>query len=108
MKVSLNGTVLAESNHTVVIENNHYFPPSSVKTDLFTDSKTSSVCPWKGTAAYYNANVDGKEVKDIAWYYPNPSEKAKSIVNYVAFYKVSTTSNSISPSALSVFRTRSI
>ncbi|KAK0503956.1 DUF427-domain-containing protein [Armillaria luteobubalina] len=95
MKVSLNGTVLAESNDTVVVENNHYFPPSSVKTDLFADSKTrlvsrdtSSVCPWKGTAAYYNANVDGKEVKDIAWYYPNPSDKAKNITNYVAFYKV--------------------
>ncbi|KAK0487393.1 DUF427-domain-containing protein [Armillaria novae-zelandiae] len=87
MKVTLNGTVLAESNDTVVVENNHYFPPSSVKMDLFADSKTSSVCPWKGTAAYYNANVDGKEVKDIAWYYPNPSEKAKSITNYVAFYK---------------------
>ncbi|PBK97753.1 DUF427-domain-containing protein [Armillaria gallica] len=87
MKVSLNGTVLAESNDTVVIENNHYFPPSAVKTDLFTDSKTSTVCPWKGTASYYNANVDGKEVKDIAWYYPSPSEKAKSIAGYVAFYK---------------------
>ncbi|KAK0244278.1 hypothetical protein EDD85DRAFT_192379 [Armillaria nabsnona] len=60
MKVSLNGTVLAESNDTVVIENSHYFPPSSVQTDLFTDSKTSTVCPWKGTASYYNANVDGK------------------------------------------------
>ncbi|SJL07450.1 uncharacterized protein ARMOST_10800 [Armillaria ostoyae] len=101
MKVSLNGTVLAESNDTVVIENNHYFPPSSVKTDLFTDSKTR-------TAAYYNANVDGKEIKDIAWYYPNPSEKAKSIANYVAFYKVGTTSNGTSASALSVFRTKSI
>ncbi|KAG7442992.1 DUF427-domain-containing protein [Guyanagaster necrorhizus] len=87
MKVTLNETILAESNDTVVVENNHYFPPSSVKMDLFTDSQTSTVCPWKGTASYYNASVDGKEVSDIAWYYPHPSEKAKSIAGYVAFYK---------------------
>ncbi|KAJ7505500.1 DUF427-domain-containing protein [Mycena galericulata] len=87
MKVTLNGTTLAESDSTVVVENNHYFPPASVKSELFTESNTSTVCPWKGTASYYNATVDGKEVKDIAWYYPEASEKAKNIQGYVAFYK---------------------
>ncbi|KAF9049539.1 DUF427-domain-containing protein [Hymenopellis radicata] len=87
MKVTLDGTVLAESNDTIVIENNHYFPPSSVKQELFSDSNTSSKCPWKGTAAYYNAQVDGKTINDIAWYYPQPLEKAQSIAGYVAFYK---------------------
>ncbi|KAF8073415.1 DUF427-domain-containing protein [Lyophyllum atratum] len=86
-KVTLNGTVLAESNETVVVENNHYFPPSSVKTSLFTDSETHTVCGWKGTASYYSANVDGNIVNDVAWYYPEVSEKAKSIKGYIAFYK---------------------
>ncbi|KAF7365399.1 DUF427-domain-containing protein [Mycena venus] len=89
MKVVLNGTTLAESDSTVVVENNHYFPPNSVKTDLFSDSKTSTVCPWKGTASYYNATVGGKTVNDIAWYYPSASDKAKNIEGYIAFYKVS-------------------
>ncbi|KAJ7695973.1 DUF427-domain-containing protein [Mycena rosella] len=87
MKVTLNGTTLAESNETVVVENNHYFPPASVKTELFSDSNTSTVCPWKGTAAYYSATVDGKTVKDVAWYYPETFEKANNIKGYVAFYK---------------------
>ncbi|KAJ7264023.1 DUF427-domain-containing protein [Mycena haematopus] len=87
MKVTLNGATLAESDATVVVENNHYFPPDSVKTELFSDSNTSSVCPWKGTASLYNASVDGNTVKDIAWYYPSASAKAKNIEGYVAFYK---------------------
>ncbi|RDB15280.1 hypothetical protein Hypma_004797 [Hypsizygus marmoreus] len=86
-KVSLNGTVLAESNDTVMVENNHYFPPSSVNTSLFSDSNTSTVCPWKGTASYYNATIDGTTVNDVAWYYPKASDKAKSIEGYIAFYK---------------------
>jgi len=85
--VTLNGSVLANSDNTVVVEGNHYFPPDSVKKDLFTDSATSTVCPWKGTAAYYNANVNNILVKDVAWYYPEPKEKASNIKNYVAFYK---------------------
>jgi len=87
VKVVYNGTVLAESNDTIVVEGNHYFPPSSVKKDLFTKSSTSTVCPWKGTASYYNLEVDGKEIKDIAWYYPEASAKAAHIKGYVAFYK---------------------
>nr|GAT50570.1 predicted protein [Mycena chlorophos] len=89
MKVLLNGTstVLADSNDTVVVEGNHYFPPSAVNKEFFTDSNSSTVCPWKGTASYYNASVDSNVVKDVAWYYPEPSEKAKNIKDYVAFYK---------------------
>ncbi|KAF9266651.1 DUF427-domain-containing protein [Marasmius fiardii PR-910] len=87
MKATVDGTVLAESNDTIVVEGNHYFPPSSIKKEFFTDSSTSTVCPWKGTASYYNGNVKGKTVKDIAWYYPNALDKAKNIENYVAFYK---------------------
>jgi len=88
VKVTLNGTVLAESTDTVIVENNHYFPPDSVDKSFLTDSDTSTVCPWKGVASYYNATV-GKDptVKDIAWYYPNTYEKAKNIKGYVAFYK---------------------
>ncbi|KAJ7069959.1 DUF427-domain-containing protein [Mycena amicta] len=87
MKVVLNGKVLAESDNTIVVEGNNYFPPAAVNTEYFTDSSTSTVCPWKGTASYYNANVDSNVVKDVAWYYPEASEKAKNIEGYVAFYK---------------------
>ncbi|KAI0320165.1 hypothetical protein OF83DRAFT_1106481 [Amylostereum chailletii] len=88
MQVIANGLVIADSNNTVVVEGNHYFPPSDVKTELFSKSATSSVCPWKGTAAYYDASVDGKDISDIAWYYPSPSSKASHIKDHVAFYKV--------------------
>ncbi|KAJ6557280.1 DUF427-domain-containing protein [Mycena vulgaris] len=87
MKATLNGVTLADSDATVVVENNHYFPPASVKSELFSDSNTSTICPWKGKASYYNATVDGKTVEDVAWYYPDTSEKAKNIKGYVAFYK---------------------
>lgn len=87
MKVTFNGTVLAESSDTVLFENNHYFPPESVKLELFTNSTTSTVCPWKGTAAYYNLDIDEKIVTDIAWYYPNPTDKAANLRGYIAFYK---------------------
>ncbi|KAH8825166.1 DUF427-domain-containing protein [Flagelloscypha sp. PMI_526] len=88
VKVTVGGTVVADSDNTVVVEGNHYFPPESVKKEYFSDSATSTVCPWKGLAAYYNGNVNGTEISDIAWYYPEPKEKAKNIENYVAFYKV--------------------
>ncbi|PFH47625.1 hypothetical protein AMATHDRAFT_67421 [Amanita thiersii Skay4041] len=86
-RVMLNGTVLAQSDKTVVVEGNHYFPPSSVDKSLLSESKTHTVCPWKGTASYYNATVGKNEVNDIAWFYPHPSDKAKNIQDYVAFYK---------------------
>ncbi|KAL0960099.1 hypothetical protein HGRIS_011743 [Hohenbuehelia grisea] len=87
VKVSLNGLTLAESDKTVVVEGNHYFPPDSVEKSLFSNSSTSTVCGWKGTAAYYDANVNNILVKDVAWFYPEPKEKASNIKNYVAFYK---------------------
>ncbi|KAJ3574476.1 hypothetical protein NP233_g1746 [Leucocoprinus birnbaumii] len=88
VKVTLKEEVLAESDKTIVVEGNHYFPPDSVKTELFTDSSTHTTCPWKGEASYYNTSVGGKEVKDVAWYYPTTiTEKAKPIEGYIAFYK---------------------
>jgi uncharacterized protein (DUF427 family) len=82
---TLNGTVLAETDDYEVVEGNIYFPPSSIKKDYFTSTSTSTYCPWKGDASYYSANVDGKEVKDAAWYYAEPLEKATKIKDYVAF-----------------------
>ncbi|KDQ11117.1 hypothetical protein BOTBODRAFT_177589 [Botryobasidium botryosum FD-172 SS1] len=95
VKVTLNGhpeVVLAESDKTIVIEGNHYFPPDSVHKSLFKESSTSTRCPWKGQASYYNAALsDGTTVPDVAWYYPNALEAAKNIKDYVAFYKTKTT-----------------
>lgn len=87
MKAIWNNQVIAESNDTVVVENNHYFPKDSIKQEFFNDSDTNTVCHWKGTASYYSLNVDGKENKDAAWYYPETSELAKHIKGYVAFWK---------------------
>ncbi|KAK9898126.1 DUF427-domain-containing protein [Cystobasidium minutum MCA 4210] len=88
VKAELEGVVLAESDKTIVVEGNHYFPPGDVKKDLFTDSATHTTCGWKGVASYYNAKLpNGKVVNDAAWYYPDCKEKAKNIENYVAFYK---------------------
>ncbi|KAH7926470.1 DUF427-domain-containing protein [Leucogyrophana mollusca] len=87
VQVTYKGTVLAESDSPVVVEGNYYFPPESVAKSVFKDSNTSSVCPWKGTAAYYSAEINGANIKDIAWYYPQPKEKASHIKNHVAFYK---------------------
>ena len=87
MKAIWNGEVLAESTETVVVENNHYFPPDSINKEYFKESKTHSTCPWKGTASYYTIEVDGKENEDAAWYYPEVSALAKSIKGYIAFWK---------------------
>jgi uncharacterized protein (DUF427 family) len=86
-KATWNGTVIAESDKTEVVEGNHYFPADSIKKALFSDSATHSVCPWKGTASYYTITVDGKQNKDAAWYYPAPKDAAKQIKDYVAFWK---------------------
>jgi uncharacterized protein (DUF427 family) len=86
-KATWNGTVIAESDKTEVVEGNHYFPADSIKKELFKDSPTHSVCPWKGTASYYTIAVDGKENKDAAWYYPAPKDAAKQIKDHVAFWK---------------------
>lgn len=87
MKATWNGKIIAESNDTVVIEGNHYFPADSLKKEFYKDSDTHSVCPWKGTANYYTLNVDGQENKDAAWYYPEVSELAKGIKGKIAFWK---------------------
>ncbi len=75
MKAIWNQQVIAESNETTVIENNHYFPASSLKKEHFKPSSTHITCPWKGVASYYTIEVDGKENKDAAWHYPNPNQQ---------------------------------
>lgn len=87
MKAIYNGEIIAESNDTIVIEGNHYFPPSSLKNDFFKESSTHSTCPWKGLASYYTIEVNGTTNNDVAWFYPNPSDRAKEIKDYVAFWK---------------------
>ncbi len=87
MKAIWNDEVIAESNETKMVENNHYFPPSSIKKSFFKESNTHSTCPWKGEASYYTLEVDGKENKDAAWYYPKTKALANEIEGYVAFWK---------------------
>jgi len=86
-KAIWNGEVLAESDETVIVEGNHYFPPASVNTEFFTGSDTNSRCFWKGTANYYDVVVDGEVNRDAAWYYPTPSDAAAEIKDYVAFWR---------------------
>ncbi len=87
MKAVWNGTVLAESNRTEVVEGNQYFPPDAIDKQYFASSDTHSVCPWKGTASYYTVEVNGKRNPDAAWYYPQTKDAAKNIEGYVAFWK---------------------
>jgi uncharacterized protein (DUF427 family) len=87
VKATWNGTVIAESSDTVVVEGNHYFPPDSVRREHLRESATSSVCPWKGTASYWSIEVDGQVNTDAAWYYPQPSDAAAEIRDRVAFWK---------------------
>ncbi len=86
-KAVFNGTVIAESFDTVVVEGNHYFPMSAVKSEHLTPSSTSTTCPWKGRASYYNVVVDGQEAHDAAWYYPDPKDAAAEIKDHVAFWR---------------------
>ena len=87
MKAIWNGQTIAESDDTVIVENNHYFPKESVKAEYLTDSQTNSTCPWKGLASYYSLNVDGQTNADAAWYYPEPKSAASEIKDHVAFWK---------------------
>ncbi len=87
MKAIWNGKIIAESDDIVNVEGNSYFPFNSVNKEFLKDSDTHTVCPWKGTASYYNLEVEGKTNADAVWYYPNPSELAKSITGRVAFWK---------------------
>ncbi len=92
MKAVLNGTVLAESDNTVVVEGNHYFPAESVKSEYFTSTDHSTHCPWKGDASYYDVTVDGATESNAAWFYPAPKDEAAEIKDHVAFYRVVTVS----------------
>ncbi len=87
MQAIWNGKVLAESDATVVVEGNHYFPPESIHKQYFQPSDKHTTCPWKGLASYYDVVVDGKVNKDAAWYYPDPKPAAKQIKDRVAFWK---------------------
>jgi uncharacterized protein (DUF427 family) len=87
MKAIWNGTVIAESNETVVVEGNHYFPANSINRDYVRESTTHTICGWKGTASYYDIVVNDEVNKDAAWYYPTPKDAAKGITGRVAFWK---------------------
>jgi uncharacterized protein (DUF427 family) len=86
MQAIWNDAVLAESDSTVVVEGNHYFPPESVNKTFFAESDHQTTCPWKGRASYYDVVVDGERNKNAAWYYPAPKEKASHIKDHVAFW----------------------
>ena len=85
-RATLNGITLAESDHTEVVEGNHYFPPGSVNLDFFRESETRTHCYWKGDASHYTVEVGGERVEDAAWYYLEPMDAAKNIKGHVAFY----------------------
>lgn len=82
-----NGKVIAQSDKTIVVEGNHYFPPESVDASLLEDSKTRTTCPWKGVASYKSIVVDGARNADAAWYYPDPKSAAAEIKDYFAFWR---------------------
>jgi uncharacterized protein (DUF427 family) len=87
MKAVWNDNILAESDDTVVVEGNHYFPPGSLHSEYFQPSDHTSVCPWKGTARYYDLDVDGQRNEGAAWYYPDPKPAAAEIKGRVAFWR---------------------
>ena len=86
-KASWNGAVLAESDQTVVVEGNHYFPPSAVHSEFLRPSDTHTVCGWKGTASYHDVEVNGQRNPDAAWFYPDPKPAAAEIKDHIAFWK---------------------
>ena len=87
MKATWEGTVLAESEETVVVEGNHYFPADSINREHFRVSQTHTTCPWKGVASYYDVVAGGEVNADAAWYYPEPKDAAKEIKDRVAFWR---------------------
>jgi uncharacterized protein (DUF427 family) len=86
VKATWHGTVLADSERTIVIEGNHYFPPEDVSTEYLCESGRRTTCPWKGEASYYDIVVDGDRNEAAAWYYPEPSDAATEIRDHVAFW----------------------
>jgi uncharacterized protein (DUF427 family) len=87
VKATWNGAVLAESDKTIVVEGNHYFPVDSVNREYLQASNAHTTCPWKGQAGYYTVAVDGQVNRDAAWYYPNPKPAAAQVKDYVAFWR---------------------
>jgi uncharacterized protein (DUF427 family) len=87
MRATWNGATIAESDETIVVEGNHYFPREAVNPGYLIDSATHTTCPWKGVASYYTLTVDGAENKDAAWYYPDPKSAAAQIRDRIAFWK---------------------
>jgi uncharacterized protein (DUF427 family) len=87
VRATWQGTVIAESKDTVVVEGNHYFPRADVKLELLSPSGTHTICPWKGTASYYSIEVDGEKNVDAAWYYSQPKQEAVQITDRIAFWK---------------------
>lgn len=85
-KAIWNNTVLAESNDTVIVDGNHYFPPGALRTEHFRDSDHTTICGWKGTASYYDVVVGDAVNENAAWYYPEPKEAAAEIKDRVAFW----------------------
>jgi uncharacterized protein (DUF427 family) len=86
MKAIWHDTVLADSDKTIVVEGNHYFPPAAVNRQYLQPSNTHTVCPWKGKASYYNVVVDGEANKDAAWFYVDPKPAAHEIKDHIAFW----------------------
>jgi len=86
-KAIWNGVVIAESEKTLMVEGNHYFPPDTINRDFLKETPTHTTCPWKGLASYYTIVVDGKENKDAAWVYPEPKPAAKEIKDHIAFWR---------------------
>jgi uncharacterized protein (DUF427 family) len=87
MRATWNGATIAESDDTIVIEGNHYFPRDAIRQEYFQPSNTHTICPWKGEASYFNVVVNGETNKDAAWYYPDPKPAAQEIKDYVAFWR---------------------
>jgi len=87
MKAIWNTEINAESNTTIVVEGNQYFPPDSINKEFFENSEQHSTCPWKGEASYKSLNVKGKSNANAAWYYPKPKTAAAEIEGYFAFWK---------------------
>jgi len=85
-KAIWNGKVIAESDKTIMVEGNHYFPRDSINNDFFVNSQSHTVCPWKGVASYYNVVVDGEENSNAAWFYAEPSNAAQPIKDHIAFW----------------------
>ncbi|MGI9534818.1 MAG: DUF427 domain-containing protein [Thermodesulfobacteriota bacterium] len=87
MNASWNNQIIADSDLTIIIEGNHYFPPDSVNMEYLVESTTTTVCPWKGDASYFDIVVEDDVNKDAAWYYPEPKVEAKEIKGYIAFWR---------------------